>query len=125
MKLSLDGNDLLLAGTITDWDDFALTRWNQGYWSAAGEAVIHAADQIYAGSNGGRASSRWSGIASLNFRIKRKLTRQERNDLARDLKIIAAAMANNGSRQGAVGGLRWRFELEKSEAETEPEGEAA
>ena len=38
VKLSLDGNGLLLAGTIADWNDFALTRWNQVDRSAAGEA---------------------------------------------------------------------------------------
>jgi hypothetical protein len=104
VKFSLSGPGIHMAEKIADWAAFDLSR----------------ADQWHRSSLAGRVNRLADGVADSGT----YQDRPERWQRARDIRIVANSIQNNGASGGSVGELHWRLELEKPEAETET-GEAA
>lgn len=109
MKFLAAGEKINLSGEVADWHDLGLTRWNQVFRSALGEAVREAGAKVRDGVSEGGGSAR-SGLAWVHFKIVEPMERSDRTACKQALEIIASAIANNSAGEGACGGLHWRLE---------------
>jgi hypothetical protein len=104
MRFLLAGPSISLTKDLPDWQTLDLSRADQWFRSTLAGWLNSEADRL---------------AAEVGFDDK-----VERWQRAKDIRIIANAIQNNGASGGAIGGMVWRLELEKPEAETET-GEAA
>jgi hypothetical protein len=102
VRFLLDAPSLHLDKTFPDWHLLDLSRADQWHRTTLAGHLNMEADRLAAEVGGDDRAARWQR--------------------ARDIRVIASQIQNNGASVGSVGGLRWR--LEKPEAETET-GEAA
>jgi hypothetical protein len=92
VTFSLDGPSIHMAETIADWCAFDLSR----------------ADQWHRSTLAGRLNRLADGIADSGGYQERA----EKWQRARDIRIIANSIQNNGALGGSCGGLHWSLELE-------------
>jgi hypothetical protein len=101
MRFLLDG-PIRLARTFENWRALDLSRDDQWHRSTLAGYLNIEADRLAAEVGGDDRAARWQR--------------------ARDLRVIASQVQNNGGLGGSCGDLHWSLELEPA---AKPENEAA